>query len=468
MLKSLFVFLFLITQFNLFSQDLNEIYVKNIDTTDLRTHLSVLAGDRLKGRKTGTKGQKQAAKYIRKQFVSIGIQPPSALGYFQTFQLLKKNKSGKMSINQSHLTFPKDFGFLSFFQPSTIDIKSVYYVLGTDLMATKTNFNKDFLLIEIEDFSSFSEDMLAQFQCKGILFLVRNYNEAYFTKYKTENLALLQEHAKMPFIFLNKNTFPSEVLSQLKLNSSNEFKATFELNSKPRFVSTENVVGFIEGNDSILKKEVIVISAHYDHLGIKNKKIYNGADDNGSGTCALLEIAQAFQMAKQAGKNPKRSILFIALTGEEMGLLGSSYYVNNPIFPLAQTVADFNIDMIGRATYPAEKDTFSVYVIGSSMLSNDLHQTQENANLKYTHLKLDYKYNDVNEPLRLYYRSDHFNFAKNNIPSVFYFGGFHSDYHEETDEIQFINFEKIKQISSFVFHSVWMIGNAEMRPLLNH
>jgi Zn-dependent M28 family amino/carboxypeptidase len=159
--------------------------------------------------------------------------------------------------------------------------------------------------------------------------------------------------------------------------------------------------------------------------------------------------------------------LFIALTGEEMGLFGSSFYVSNPWMPLENTIADINIDMIGRASKPNEKDTFSVYVIGSNMLSDDLHNTQELANKQYTNLNLDYMYNDVNEPLRLYYRSDHFNFAKNGVPSVFYFGGFHDDYHKSTDDIESINFKKIEQISKMVFHTTWILGNAEKRPALN-
>jgi Iap family predicted aminopeptidase len=371
-----------------------------------------------------------------------------------------------MSFEDRKYHFPKDFGFNGLYQTLDFEVKSVFYILGKDLIATKTNFNNEFVLIEIDDFQTFNLDLVADIRCKGIIFLVNNYKSDYFTMYKTDNLAMIQEKVKTPHIYLNKESFPKSFLNSLILNQSNKFNVSFKLNTKPKLQSTENVVGFIEGSDVNLKNEVIVISAHYDHLGVSNKQVFNGADDNGSGTTALLEIAQAFQRAKEDGKNPKRSILFIALTGEEMGLFGSSYYVSNPFISLNNTIADLNIDMIGRATYPKEKDTFSVYVIGSNMLSDDLHNTQETANTKYTHLNFDYLYNDVNEPLRLYYRSDHYNFAKNGIPSVFYFGGFHDDYHKETDDIESINFEKIEQIAKMVFHTTWLLGNAESRPVL--
>jgi Zn-dependent M28 family amino/carboxypeptidase len=295
---------------------------------------------------------------------------------------------------------------------------------------------------------------------------VNNYKADNYESLQTKDLAMIKETVKIPMIFLNKKNLPSAFIQSLILNQSNKFSMSFHLNANEKFKSTENVIGFIEGSDPVLKNEVIVISAHYDHLGVEKRKVFNGADDNGSGTTALLEIAQAFQVAKKDGKNPKRSILFIALTGEEMGLFGSSYYVSNPWVPLKNTIADINIDMIGRASNPNEKENFSVYVIGSNMLSDDLHNTQELANKQYTNLNLDYMYNDVNEPLRLYYRSDHFNFAKNGIPSVFYFGGFHDDYHKSTDDIESINFKKIEQISKMVFHTTWMLGNAEKRPAL--
>jgi Zn-dependent M28 family amino/carboxypeptidase len=226
-------------------------------------------------------------------------------------------------------------------------------------------------------------------------------------------------------------------------------------------VKTENVIAIIEGSD--LKEEVIVISAHYDHLGVKGKKVYNGADDDGSGTVALLEIAQAFAEAKRAGYGPRRTIVFIAFTGEEKGLLGSKFYVSNPTYPLEKTVCNLNIDMVGRIDKAHEKDTNYVYIIGSDMLSTQLHALNEKANELYGKLGLDYKYNDPKDKNRFYYRSDHYNFAKNNIPVIFYFNGVHEDYHRDTDEIHKINFWMLEKRARLVFYTAWLVANQEKR-----
>src|SRR5690606_15169628 len=230
-------------------------------------------------------------------------------------------------------------------------------------------------------------------------------------------------------------------------------------------VATENVLALVEGSDK--KDEIIVITAHYDHVGmdpdLKGDQIFNGADDDGSGTVALLEMAQAFMEAKKAGNGPRRSILFMAVTAEEKGLLGSEYYVNNPVFPLQNTVANLNIDMIGRLDEKYANDKNYVYVIGSDKLSSELHQISEAANAKHTNLKLDYTYNDENDPNRFYYRSDHYNFAKNNIPVAFYFNGVHEDYHQPGDEVEKILFDKMETITRLVFHTAWELANREER-----
>jgi len=225
--------------------------------------------------------------------------------------------------------------------------------------------------------------------------------------------------------------------------------------------ASENVLAFIEGSEK--PEEIIVISAHLDHVGVNNGEIYNGADDDGSGTVALLEIAEAFKMAADAGKGPKRSILFLHVTGEEKGLLGSKYYTQNPTFPLANTVCNLNIDMIGRIDARHKEDPNYVYLIGSDKLSTELHTLSENINKKYMNINLDYKYNDENDPNRFYYRSDHYNFAKNNVPIIFYFNGTHVDYHQPTDTPDKINYELLENRTKLVFHTAWEIANKETR-----
>ncbi len=228
---------------------------------------------------------------------------------------------------------------------------------------------------------------------------------------------------------------------------------------------SENIWAFIEGTEK--PDEILVISAHYDHVGTKNGEIYNGADDDGSGTVALLEIAQAFQKAKKDGYGPKRSILFLHVTAEEKGLHGSRYYAENPLFPLNNTIANINIDMIGRRDKLHNDTNNYVYVIGSDRLSTDLHKINEEANAKYTKLDLDYKYNDINDPERIYYRSDHYNFAKKGIPAIFFFNGVHDDYHLPGDTPDKIEYDALAKRAQLAFATAWELANRADRPVVD-
>lgn len=220
---------------------------------------------------------------------------------------------------------------------------------------------------------------------------------------------------------------------------------------------SENIWAFIEGSEK--PDEIVVVSAHYDHIGIKNGEVYNGADDDGSGTVAIMEVAAAFQMAKNEGRGPKRSILIMHMTGEEHGLHGSRFYSENPLFPLANTVANVNIDMIGRRDKFHPETNNYIYLIGSDYLSTDLYNVCEEVNKKENFLMIDYKYNDKNDPNRFYYRSDHYNFAKKGIPVVFLFNGSHEDYHKATDEVSKIEFDALTVRTKYAFAIAWEIAN---------
>lgn len=226
-----------------------------------------------------------------------------------------------------------------------------------------------------------------------------------------------------------------------------------------------NVMGFIEGVQK--PEEIVVISAHYDHDGIKNGQLYPGADDDGSGTVAVMEIARVFREAEKKGIKPKRSILFLHVSGEEKGLLGSKYYSEHPVFPLENTIADVNIDMIGRVDFEHNEETRDfVYVIGSEMLSSDLHQAVLKAN-ENLGINLDMRYNTPDDPNRFYYRSDHYNFAKHNIPSVFFFNGVHADYHKPTDTPDKIEYDLLRRRTQLAFNTIWNLANAENRPVVD-
>lgn len=232
---------------------------------------------------------------------------------------------------------------------------------------------------------------------------------------------------------------------------------------KPHLTS-ENVLAFIKGTEK--PEEVLVLSAHLDHIGIENGEIFNGADDDGSGTIALIEIAEAFKQAADDGYGPKRSILFLHVTAEELGLYGSKYYSENPVYEMKNTIANLNIDMIGRIDPKREKKSDYIYLIGSDMLSQDLHDISETANKTYINLDLDYAYNGKDDPNRFYYRSDHYNFAKNDVPVIFYFNGTHDDYHKASDTADKIEYEMYQKRTQLIFVTAWELANGDKRPAL--
>lgn len=275
----------------------------------------------------------------------------------------------------------------------------------------------------------------------------------------------------------NGKTYTQDfVLTKDSLSEKKRSKVKGDLN-------TANVIAVIEGEK--YKDECIVISAHYDHLGqgtittteqmvspadpqktvgiqVEKNVVFNGADDDGSGTVSLLEIAEAFMQAKKEGHGPQRTIIIIAFTAEELGLWGSKYYVKNPVMPLEKTVADLNIDMVGRIDAKHKDTTNYIYLIGADRISTELNTINKQMNEKYTNLILDYTY-DITDQNRYYYRSDHYNFAKNGVPVVFYFNGTHEDYHKETDEVSKINFDLLEKRARLVFCTAWELANRENR-----
>ena len=261
-----------------------------------------------------------------------------------------------------------------------------------------------------------------------------------------------------------QNFYSTQGIEEAK--GTDNYTQPMKLKIKGVEVETENVAAIIKG--SKFPEEYIVISSHLDHIGIKNGEFNNGADDNGSGTVALLEIAEAFKMAADVGQGPKRSLIFLHVTGEEKGLLGSSYYANNPLYPLAQTMTNLNVDMIGRTDPKREdKDPNYIYLVGADRLSQDLHDISEATNTKYTKFKLDYTFNEEKDPNRFYYRSDHYNFAKNNIPVIFYFSGTHEDYHKPGDTPDKIMYDLLAKRTQLIFYTAWELANRTDKIRLN-
>ncbi len=488
-------FLFVAMQNSFAQQDLSVTYANTITSKDLKEYLNILASDALEGRETGERGQKMAATFIEYHFKNNGLAPivntPAGFSYLQNIDLITKT-SGKAWINVGEQTHSNYDNFIfvgeSVYQkPQKSKLIFIGEGLEEDYKAVNV-LGKSVMIYSIVGQEERNEKAaLAKFHGASEVFIIQSGADEEFHE-ELQKLRKKQKSGRLKFPpksnekitnyflvstslgtqILNTNT--KSLLSAIQKSKKGKYSSliqlksgeiTFYVNQKHKKVSTENVLGFLEGSDK--KDEFIVITAHYDHEGIDGDKIYNGADDDGSGTVSVLEIAQAFSIAKQKGHGPRRSILFMTVTGEEKGLLGSAYYVNNPVLPLASTIVNLNIDMVGRIDQPHENNPNYIYLIGSDILSDQLHKVSEKTNATYSRLDLDYTFNDINDPNRFYYRSDHYNFAKNNIPVIFYFNGTHKDYHRPTDTVDKINFELLEKRAKLIFHTAWEIANMEDR-----
>ena len=485
-------------------------YSKYITAEGMKTNLLVLASDEYEGRETGQKGQKMAATYISKYYKDLGIPPLNNLkdGYQQSFPLAIFNpQEVKFSFNKKeyrqntdYFTWANVTGDTSFF---INDIVFCGYGINTPvyndydkievknkavmILAGEPKTDGKSIISQSTEPSSWAGNFrMKQTEAKkqGIKYLlIVDTNIA--VSYAQQERRIKRTSMKIddnssidyPFVIYISKQMADEILVSSKQKTENlihtisstakpiyfSIKTSIEINFKQakQKISAENVMAYIGGSD--LKDEVLVLSAHYDHLGIQDGKVYNGADDDGSGTVAIMQLAKAFQEAKKQGKGPRRSILILNFSGEEKGLLGSEYYTEHPVFELSKTVCDLNIDMIGRLDDMHKNNANYVYLIGSDKLSSELHKISEQANKTYIKLALDYTFNDEKDPNRFYYRSDHYNFAKNKVPVIFYFNGVHEDYHEETDEVQKIDFVKMEKITKLVFYTAWQIANQTAR-----
>lgn len=481
--------------------------LKTIKSEELKNKLQIIASDSFEGRGTGSIGQQKAAKYISEQFQKLGVQPgnKSNNSYFQPIELIEKTtQSATLFINKKEKEYLKDFYVYGDMQLHTeAEFKTICIGYGIDhpnysdyknvdvkgkgvviFMGEPTQNGKS-LVTNTAKYSQWAFDWKIKAQtaldkgAKAVFIIVGSKDEDF-----TNRLNSIKDHLKHPVIgfqhkqkasaFFVSYTLGAELLKTTKSNliqykeqlgiskskiklKSTKVKTQIEVSEK--IIKTENVIGFIEG--AMYPEEVIVITAHYDHLGIENGKIFYGADDDGSGTAALIEIAEAFMYNVTNNNRPARSIVIMAVTAEEKGLVGSEYYTDFPLYPLKNTVANLNVDMIGRVDSLHKNDPNYVYIIGSDRLSSELHQLNELSNNTTSNITLDYKYNKFDDPNRFYYRSDHYNFAKNNVPVIFYFSGVHEDYHKVTDTVDKIDFVKMNKIVQLIYGTAWYLANID-------
>lgn len=492
--------------------DVSVKYANMILADDMKRHLTILASDEYEGRETGKKGNHKAASYISKYFGSLAMTAPGLEGSYYQQIALTYSKWADADIFVGETRYKHLWDFVAFPQKNTsvaaIAAEEVIYLgYGIDdpkYSDYKKNDVKDKVILinkgepikkdstswltgtrEMSEWTTDLDKKLITAKKHGVKLVLIIENDIKGLIAENRNLMgevvelgdkTLEEIPYANHIYIS-STIARDIIGKKekkiiksRKRSNKKGKAcdvkvkrdiVINQSKSVRTLKGQNVVGFVEGSDK--KDEVIVVSAHYDHLGMRGEDVYNGADDNGSGTTTVLELAKAFRLAESGGDGPRRSILFLLVTGEEKGLLGSYYYSENPMYDLDKTVVNVNIDMVGRVDAKYVDNPDYIYVIGSDRLSTDLHKINEEANEKYSGLTLDYKYNSEDDPNRFYFRSDHYNFAKNGVPAIFYFNGVHADYHRTTDTVEKINFEKMEKVARLIFHTTWDLANRDDR-----
>jgi hypothetical protein len=480
-----------------------------IQPENMKAILTFLAADELEGREAGHRGLDVAAKFLESQYRLAGLTPaPGQLSMLQQFliQESKFNPASTIAIHKKEkdqdtvqgFTFLRDFipmGRIT--QSCRIEAPVVFAGFGfkneergyNDFKGIKPAGKILLLLSGTPQFEAGAKTFTirpdrfrgARQKAKqardadavALLVVMDNAipREQYLNFWRDHStVKLLDDPDELPHIYITQTLADSllrpsgwsveSLKSKIVENQApHSFeirmtRLTLDLRIDSQIKTTQNVVAYLEGSDPLLKHEVVAFGAHYDHIGVDSTgDAFNGADDDGSGTTGILEIARAFA----ANPNrPRRSLLFVSHTAEEKGLLGSRYYTDHPLVPLENTVAQLNVDMIGR------NDTNSVYIIGSDFLSRELHEINEAANATIG-MQFDYKFNDKEDPNRFYYRSDHYNYARRGIPIIFYFSGVHEDYHKPSDTVDKINFEKMAKVARLIYLTGWYIADREAR-----
>lgn len=494
-----------------------------ITAEQLRNYLEFIASDELEGRDTPSRGLDIAAMFIASHLKQWGIKPAGDNGtYFQKIPLRRKKvdaQGTKLSLNNQTFVYGEDF--LSNFNAANISGSNIVYASHGWVLKSK-NINpyqgidvKDKIVVVVNSLPKgvtfndiqgkpgvdwFSPPLYAQANgAKAVIAFgtfgnLANWQGSRWSQTEKGGLEFGSQQAQITIptvtasprliaaLFQGEKATGANVYAKAVQNEPLE---AFDLNSakkislniavKTENIHTQNVVGIFEGSDPVLKNEYVAIGAHYDHDGVNpftvgEDKIWNGADDDGSGTVAVMSIAEAF--AKGAQK-PKRSVLFLWVAGEEKGLWGSEYFTDNPTVPLNSIVAQLNIDMIGRAqkagdeNHPRNKNLpkqGEVFVIGSKLMSTELGELSEATNKSFLNMSFNYKYDDPKDPEQFFYRSDHYNFARKGIPIIFYMDGDHADYHQPSDSVEKIDFANMERIARTIFATAWELGNRATRP----
>ncbi len=475
-------------------------YAALITPKALKEKLTILAGADMEGRETASPGQKKAAAWIESQFKKFGLQPGNNGSYQQVYPVYFDAMSDQMlRVNGKTFAFDKDYSFAlgALYKGFKTFNNFVFAGYGIVDSATKVNDYagldaKGKVVIVMEGgtpppaatpaggrrggFNNPNAGKIAAAQkngAVGLLIISASFPRTTPTPLKSTRMTLQLPADPALFTASISDEVASALIGRTSKVALADFKnvnkrnyfAELKLGAErsPEMRESSNVIGIIPGTDKA--NEFVFMTGHYDHLGKRaDGTIYYGADDDGSGSVGVMQEAEAFAAAAKAGHKPRRTLIFMTVSGEEKGLLGSEYYSEHPTVDLSKASADLNTDMIGRGDSSRKGDTLNyIYVIGHDKLSSDLSPINVSVNQLYNlGLGLDYKYDDPNDTQNIYFRSDHYNFARKGVPILFFYDGMlGADYHKPTDTVDKIQFDIMSKRAQLVFHTGWVLANRD-------
>lgn len=446
-------------------------YANTITPQALKEKLSVIASAEMEGRETASPGQKRAAAFIEANFRRFGLLPATSTGYQMPYAVYQDTLMDVLlKINGKAYPLTEAFSLNIATVPNgNYSINELVYIGKDD--STSMDIKDKWVLADFSDVTGFRA-LAAKVQrlrakgIKGYFSISKNFpaerrslKGSMYLKKAANTVPAITISYEVASAILNQPVTSSSDLSKINQGVF-ATNINLQVNKRAMLLQSSNVAGLMPGTDK--KDEYVLLTAHYDHLGKRGEVIYYGADDDGSGTTSVLQMAEAFSKAKAEGHGPRRSILFMTVSGEEEGLLGSEFYSEHPLVPLEKTSVDLNTDMVGRidsARKSADTNNY-VYVIGDDRLSSDLKKITDSVNTLYGNLNLDRRFN-ANDPNRFYFRSDHYNFARKGVPIIFYFDGTHADYHKPTDTVDKINFDLMAKRVKLIFQTAWIAANRD-------
>lgn len=500
-----------------------------ITAAQLKDYLSFIASDEMEGRDTPSRGLDTTAKFLAMNLSRWGFKPAGDEGsYFQKIALSREvidKTETRAQLNNQQLALGDDY--IPFVRPADVAATSLVFA-GNGWLVKSKNIdaykgidakgkiavifgppngtppgirNSDLTGKRGEDWMNAGE--YAQKQGVAAIVIVPDFQylanwDRNRTRMAERGVTRVEKFrapagAQLPQIVISPRianilfqgerqnaqsifeaSYAGRTLEPFALNPDKKLSIAVKVKSDS--AATQNVVAVFAGSDPLLKNEYVALGAHYDHVGVgipvNGDAIYNGADDDGSGTTALLAMAEA--LAK-ASTRPKRSVLFVWHAGEEKGLWGSRYFTTYPTIPLDKIVTQINIDMIGRGkkggdTNPRNRELSGpneIYVIGSKIMSTELGELTESVNRQYLNLTYDYRYDEPGDPNRFFFRSDHYNYARKGIPIVFFFDGEHEDYHRPGDSVDKIDFQKMEKVARTIYMTLWEVASRPSRPVVD-